>query len=148
MRPAGHIIASFSLGAGLWFFTGAFYAGMICFVAGVFIDIDHVIEYIIHHGLKGVSFKKICLACEQTTRQEGEYKFERLYLFFHTGEIIILLWIALVYIKNIYLLAFALGATAHIILDAIVNVLKPQSYFITFRIREGFNTARLIRKVY
>ena len=71
MKPAQHIIASVSIGAMLWFFTKSIYAALLYFASGLFLDSDHIIEYIIHHGWEKISFKKVYRASIETGRQEG-----------------------------------------------------------------------------
>lgn len=146
MKPSIHVIASISLGWMLWFFTKSFYTAALCFASGVLVDADHVIEYIIHHRFKNFTFKKIYQASEETGKQKGAYKFNRLYLVFHTGEVALLFWLAAIIAKNIYFLGIAVGYTSHLILDSIGNKLRPKFYFMTWRILDRFSTEELFRK--
>ena len=146
MRPMQHIVVSLSLGAVFWVFARSFYAGLVCFVCGVFVDIDHAIEYVIHYGWKGITLKKICLACEETAKQQGGRKFRKLYLIFHIGEVAIILWILSIITKNIYLLAVAVGHSTHLILDSIGNKMYPYSYFMIWRLIKRFDAKRLFRQ--
>jgi hypothetical protein len=146
MRPSGHIIASFTAGAALWFFTKSIYAGLLCFASGVLVDIDHIAEYIIHHGWRGVTIKNMYRACENTGKHEGHLKFGRLYVVLHAVEIALLLWAITVYTGNIYLLAVTLGYSLHLILDYIGNSIYPFSYFILWRAIKGFRTDKVLRK--
>ncbi len=146
MRPSRHIIASLTIGAVLWFFTKSVYAGLLCFASGVLVDIDHILEYIIHHGRKGLSFKNMYEACEQTERQKGDLKFKRLYIILHTAEIVLLLWTITIYTKNIYLLAITWGYSLHLILDCAANPLYPFSYFIFWRAINKFDSSKLFIK--
>ena len=145
MRPIMHAAVSFSLGAVLWFFTKSLYAGLICFLSGVLIDGDHIVEYLIHHRSKGLTIRKVCQACEDTTKGEGEYRFPKLYLFLHTWELVIIICIAAAYVKNIYLAAFAMGYASHLILDSTKNPAYPYAYFIIWRIIKNFHTHHLLR---
>lgn len=146
MSPISHIIVSFSAGAGVWFFAKSLYAGLVCFIAGIFLDLDHIIEYVIHYGWKDLSPGKVYQTCEQTTRQEGERQFPKLYLLFHSGEVAILLWIGALYIKNLYLIIIALGYSMHMAMDCIGNPMYVYSYFIIWRMIKGFAPEMLFRK--
>ncbi len=146
MRPSKHIIASLTIGALLWLFTRSLYAGLLCFASGVLVDLDHILEYIIHHGWKGLSFKNMYEACEQTEKQKGDMRFKKLYIIFHTGEAALLLWIAAIYTKNIFLLAIAWGYSSHLILDIIGNKVYPISYFMFRRAINKFDSDKLFIK--
>ena len=146
MKLSRHFIISLFMGTAVWFFVKSLYAGLVCFFSGVFVDIDHVIEYIIHYGWRNFTFKKFFLACEQTDRQEGEYQFRKLYLIFHSGEFALALWFLSIYIKNVYLFAGALGYSTHLILDYIGNDMYLLSYFLVWRAINKFHTDRILRK--
>ena len=145
MLPSRHIIVSASLGAAVGFFTESLFAGLLCFLSGVLVDLDHVIEYIIHYGLKPLNYREFRLVCSKMPKQKEEGGIERLYLVFHTTEFIVLLWVAFAFSKNIYLFSIALGYTVHMIQDAVANGLKPSAYFITMRLKNNFDTIKLVK---
>jgi len=147
MKSSVHAITSLSIGTLIWFFTKSLYAGILCFISGFFIDIDHIIEYIIHYGWKDFSFKRLFLICEQTCKQEGEERFRKMHLVFHIGELAILFWIVSIYTKNIYLFAITIGYSIHLIMDCIGNSAHPYYIFIMFRAIKDFDTEKLVRKV-
>ncbi|MBL7157857.1 MAG: hypothetical protein ISS92_06865 [Candidatus Omnitrophica bacterium] len=147
MKPSRHVIASFSLGLVLWFFTKSAYAALLCFFSGILVDSDHILEYIIHHGLKGITFNKIYQASVETSMREGDYVFKRLYLVLHAYEIVIFLWLVTAYTKNIYFLAVTLGFSLHLALDSMGNSeLYPLSYFILWRTIKKFDAEKLFKK--
>ena len=145
MLPSRHIIISLPLGATVGLFTQSAPAGLLCFFSGILIDLDHIIDYVIHYGLKKVELKEIYQACRKLANRKEEGGVKKLYLFLHAGEIAILLWVGFVFFRNIYVLSIALGYTGHLILDAANNALKPWAYFLTLRIKNGFNTTKLAR---
>ena len=145
MRPPLHVIASFSLGCVLWFFTKSIYAGGLLCLTGIFVDLDHVLEYAMHHGWYKFSIKNLFEACRQTEARQGELKFDKLYLVFHSIEITLLLWALAIYTGNIYMLAIALGHTSHMILDAIANPFYFHSYFIISRIMKKFDIEKFFK---
>ena len=146
MKPSKHVIASVALGAGLGFFTKSLYAGMLTAISGIFVDSDHFIEYVIHYGWKNLTYKNVYEASVQTGKREGDMRFKKIYLVFHTGEIAILFWIAAIYTGNIYFLAVAMGYTLHLVLDSTGNPIHPFSHFIIWRAIKGFNTDKLFKK--
>jgi len=147
MLPSRHIIISLPLGIAVGSFTQSALAGLLCLFSGVLVDADHLIEYIIHYGLRRLNFKKIYRACIEMAKPEEEGGVKKLHLFFHSLEICILLWIGYALSKNFYLLSIALGYTGHLITDIIGNskTMKPLSYFITLRAINGFNTGKIAR---
>ncbi|MFC1698626.1 hypothetical protein ACFL1I_01535 [Candidatus Omnitrophota bacterium] len=131
------------LSAGLTMLTGSWQAGLLCFIAGVLIDLDHGIEYLIHYGLNTFNFKEIYQICNNFAkfRKEGQ----KFFLFFHALEIAILLWIAYLFWQNIYVLSFAIGYTGHLFLDVTGNILKPSAYFISSRIKNRFTLISFLK---
>src|SRR3989338_6234477 len=103
MKPPIHIAISFTVSAAFYFLSKSILGSFLCFASGIFLDFDHVIEYIIHFGFKNLSFRHIYYVCEQTCKQEGDKKFDKLYLIFHSNEAAILLWITAVCVKNLYI---------------------------------------------
>jgi hypothetical protein len=146
MKPSRHVIISAVLGAGIWFYTKSIYATIICFISGILVDLDHIVEYAIHFGLKDFSFKNLYEKSRETDRHKGERGYERLYLIFHSSEVAIFLWVAAICIENIFLLAFALGYSSHIVLDSFGNTIHPISYFILHRSKHKFNTRKYFKK--
>ena len=146
MRPSVHVVSSLALGVLFWFFTKSIYASFICFISGVLVDLDHIIEYIMHFGWKTLSVKSIYDASRDTTKQEGSRVYPRLYLLFHSSEMAILLVVIALYVKNIYVSAVALGYLLHVSIDSFGNKLNPLTYFILNRRAKRFITRVLFRK--
>jgi len=145
MRVQAHIAASLSLAALFWFFTKSIYAAVICLATGIFMDIDHIIDYAINFGWKGITLKKVYEASEETCRNPGEGGFPRIYLIFHMHELMIILWLLFFYTNNIYLLAFTVGYSVHLIMDSMRSIVNLYSYFLIWRIIKGFD-ARAFHK--
>jgi len=109
-------------------------------LAGIFIDVDHIFDYYLQRGitLKIKSIYSWCL--------EREFNF--LFLFFHSLELVFLLWIAISVFKlGIFWVAFAIGITQHMVLDILFNkdVVYSYSYFLTFRIMKKFRKKNIFR---
>ncbi len=145
MLPSRHIIVSLSLGGGVAVFTQSLFAGLLCLFSGVLIDADHIVDYLINCGLKDFNFKNIYRTSLEMFSQGEKDRVRKIYLIFHAAEIAILLWISVMFTKNIYLLSIALGYTVHLVLDSIARGLKPQAYFISFRMKNDFELDRLVQ---
>ena len=146
MKVIKHLSVSLSLGGGLWDLSNSLYAGIICFIGGVFVDIDHIIEYILHYGYKNFTLRRFYKACAQTDRGEGRYQFKKLHFFFHSVEFAFLLAIIAFYTKNLYFFSLALGYSSHLILDYIGNPVYPYTYFFFWRAANKFYADRVLRR--
>lgn len=143
MLPSRHIIVSLSLGGGLWFYTQSLFAGLLCFLSGILVDVDHIVDYAINSGLKGINLKDIYWTCFRLPHQREESKLKKVYLIFHSWEAVVLFWIGFLLFRNIYLLAITLGYTSHLVMDTAVRAFHPLAYFVTYRLRKNFMTTRL-----
>ena len=139
MRPQRHIIASAFSGIAIWVIGRNLPAGIILFLGGVMPDIDHVLEFVIHNGMGGISIKKVYEAFSP----EHDPLFDKLYLFLHSIELVISLWIASVFLNNIYLIAFTAGYTLHLIMDVGGNNLSGYFYFFIWRMYKKFDVNKL-----
>ena len=146
MKPTKHAIASFAIGSILYLYTKNIYVGFLCFFSGILVDVDHIIEYIIHSGLRGITIDKVWHVCEETNKDGANKGFKKLYLVFHSWEVFIVLWVLTAFFKNIYLLAFTLGYSSHIVLDVIGNRMYPQGYSFIWRCLKKFHTKNLLRE--
>ncbi len=142
MQPQRHIIASAFSGITIWIIGKNLPAGIILFLSGVLPDIDHVLEFVIHRGIRGISVKKVYDAFSP----EHELPFEKLYLFLHSIELVIFLWIVFVFAGNIYLMSFAAGYTLHMIMDIGGNNLSGNFYFFIWRMYKRFDVGELFGK--
>jgi hypothetical protein len=148
MKPSGHIIVSVSLGLGLWLFVKSLPAAFICAATGIFMDIDHAIDYLANFGWRGFSFKRCYDECVHDTVRKGKFRFKKLYMIFHAVELAIIFWLLAGYTKNIYIFALALGYFSHLVMDVIGNreVARRCFYFFSWRARHKFWTAKIIRE--
>ncbi|MDP2939343.1 MAG: hypothetical protein Q8O13_04585 [Candidatus Omnitrophota bacterium] len=139
MRPIKHLVASCATGALFYLYSKSVLASLVCFLSGVFIDLDHVFDFYFHYKRLTLSIKEFYLSCE-------EYRFDRLFLFFHSLEWILLLWILIAIFKlNLIWVAFALGISLHIVMDMIGNRLFSYAYFFIYRWLKGFRAESLSR---
>lgn len=146
MKIRVHIITSASLAAATWAFTRSFWAGALCFVSGGLIDIDHFLDYGLNFGWKNITPAKVAHASMQTARISEEGGFKKVYLFIHSTELLILLWIIYIYTKSIYVFAIAFGFSVHLAMDQIGNGVHPLFYFVVWRVIKNWDAAKLFNK--
>lgn len=97
------------------------------------IDVDHIFDYYMAQGKK--------LKIKEFYRWCTENRFKFIFLPFHSFELLFLLWVAVVFWDlGIFWIAFAVGLTQHMILDAYFNrkVLGIYGYLLLFRAIKGF----------
>ena len=72
-------------------------------------------------------------------KRERKNNFKKLYLFFQSSELAILLWVVLIYINNIYLVSAAAVYSLHLIMDNKGNKLPRSFYFFFWRTQKNFD---------
>ncbi|MFH1792010.1 MAG: hypothetical protein ABH885_08545 [Candidatus Omnitrophota bacterium] len=128
--------ASALIGAATGIYLRSASCGIIAFFAGILIDIDHVMDFLISHG-RG-SFSKFY---ETMLRAN----IEKFYGVLHSYEVVCALWVCIsVFSLGAYWISFAVGVTQHLILDQLFNPIRPWGYFLTFRMLKGFKTDDIV----
>jgi hypothetical protein len=126
--------------------THSLLSSILCFFCGIAPDSDHIIEYVMQYGLKNFSLRRIYETCLQCQRTKGKSWVEKIYLIFHSFELVILFAAAAFVTKNIYLAAIALGYGGHLLLDFLGNSFwNPGLYFFSWRLLNAFETKKLIK---
>lgn len=112
---------------------------LICLLVGIFIDLDHLIDYFLYFGLKfsWIDFFK------------GSFlKSGKIYLFLHSWELIVPLWIWGIYFKQEILASvIMIGFIAHLLIDQFREK-KTFMYFLTFRVLNGFKVEKIMPKMF
>ena len=141
MRPAAHVVTSSIISAFVGIYFKSFGCAVLSFVTGVFIDLDHLIDYFTSYKFT-LRLKRIYCACARA-------RFKRLFLVLHSYEIVLVLWIAIFAfgLSNVWKAA-AIGITQHIVFDQVTNPLKSFGYFFIYRTMKGFRIERIMRKDY
>lgn len=138
MKITGHTIASLIAGGILYKLTHSFAAFLWVLIIGIFIDLDHYIDYVIEDGV-GFNPKKIYSAFKQ-----GPDYFKKLTLILHSYELMIILWIAIFILDlNIVWKCAAISFSLHLFIDQIANPVMPLTYFFLFRIANHFETKKI-----
>ncbi len=144
MKPSLHVAVSISLGAIIWFLYKSFLAVGLCLFSGVLIDIDHAIEFLLSHGLKGFSIKNVFIASKNADKPGAPYRFKKLHLVFHSLEAAFVLVVISILTNNMYLISFTIGYAAHLGMDIGANPFNPIYYFTIARARRNFDIDKVI----
>lgn len=142
MRPAIHAGAGVVLGAGALAVSGDPAVAMAAAAAHVLLDIDHAVEHLFQ------SPQPFNLQAFLGTHNALTWK--RMVFFLHGYEWLALLWFSCWAAPHPLLLAVAVGASAHLVLDEFGNRLPwapvdlaPGFYFFSYRLRWRFLRSRL-----
>lgn len=134
-----HILVSFLCMVIVYLIFDSIKLALTCLLVGIFIDLDHLIDYFIYFGLKFnlADFLK------------GLYlKSGKIYLFLHSWELIVPLWIWGIYFKQETLAwAITIGFITHLLIDE-YNRKEPLMYFLTFRVLNGFKLEKIMPKMF
>ena len=141
MRPLKHIIASAILGIGFLLFVRPFWAGLVVFLAGVFIDLDHLIDFWALKPRRPFSVRDFL----DSESRDDQIKW--IFVFFHSWELVVGLWLwAFLAHWPLWQTSIAAGITLHLILD-IANMrrckMHPLAYFLIYRAIKGFKKFKL-----
>ena len=124
----------------IWFKSWS--GGLACFLSGIFIDLDHNLDYLIWKRKLPISYRKLI----DFLKDDHDAK---LYLFLHSYELLAALWFCIFYLDlNELWLGMAVGLTVHMACDEYYNPLRPLAYFLTYRFSRGFNRRKLFKKGY
>lgn len=141
MRPLHHLLSSLCLAFVFFIFTHSITASLIAFLAGIFIDLDHLIDYWVLKPARPFSVRDF-LDAEKYEEQK-----KWIFLFSHSWELVLMLAVLTVFFKNILLFALVFSVALHLISDTYnlkkENILTPLSYFLLLRAFRGFKKERL-----
>ena len=142
MSPVTHTLISAAFSAGFGAATRSWTAAAACFLSGIFIDIDHVVDF-------WLARKKVLLSYSELHRFCGKEKLGRLFLWLHSYELLGLLWIgAWISGFNAVLVGIVSGMTVHLLADQFANPVRPLAFFLTYRIRHKFDKKYIFPKDY
>jgi hypothetical protein len=111
------------------------------FLAGIFLDLDHVPEYFIKN--------RLTKSPSSFFTEEMHLDSKKTVLLLHGFDIITLCF-GLLYLSGLHALSWALyvGALQHLLLDFIYNPIKtPWAFFLAYRIRHHFDTDEIYHRM-
>ena len=131
MKLHHHVAFSATISLFLYMIFKSWYLSMACLLSGIFIDLDHFIDYFREQGIN-LDIKNFFRICENG-------QFDRVMLIFHGWEWVLLCsvigwssgWTPLV-------TGVVIGLGHHMILDALYNGTSIRTYSIIWRWAKGF----------
>ena len=137
MKLHHHTAISLAGSGAVYLLSRSFSAALAFFLAGIFIDLDHFLEYFYFFGFRGFSVRRFFRAADQ-------HVYRKFFLFLHSYELALVFWVlSLAVIRKPWAWGFALGFTLHIVADHIYNPCVPASYLFCFRLRHRFEGERI-----
>ena len=113
-----------------------------CFLSGIFIDLDHHLDYFIVHRRIPLSYKKLYDFFSDDA-------YPKVFILFHSWEALAGFWYLIGILKlDAVWIGSAVGITAHMICDQMANPLKPLGYFLVYRIKNGFLKRKIMTDAY
>ncbi|MBC8554689.1 MAG: hypothetical protein H8D23_34185 [Candidatus Brocadiales bacterium] len=135
MRLKQHIAISLFFSACLLAISKSWIIFGSSLISGVLIDIDHILDYFMVHGLN--------MRIRQFFEECHNHKILRVRLIFHSWELLFLLSISAFIVRwNPWIVGTIAGFTQHIILDQVFNKPNRWTYFFFWRLKNGFSVKR------
>jgi hypothetical protein len=133
LKPEYHVVISLVLSLVFYLLTGSFLGTLFVFLVGVFIDVDHFIDLSIEKS-------RITLNPWILFDYSYNHKFKKLRLFFHSIELIpVIFLLGNLIFGRLLTYGILLGFTSHLVADILGNSVKPTLYFLSLRIFKKFD---------
>lgn len=132
MKPSEHVVISAVTG-GIFFAGTQSWPGTIaCFLSGVFIDIDHHLDFFLNKGRFPWKYSDLW----SFSAEEKDGKF---YLILHSYELFAFWWFLVLYLHpDVLWFGILVGMSVHIIADQAVNPANLLAYFFVYRLKHNF----------
>jgi len=136
MTVKTHITTSAIFAATIYYITSSLTASISAFLGGIFIDLDHLIDFLAFSGER-FSIHTLFAWCDE--------KWEKSIFIFHSYELHIIFALIIYRYPHPVLSGISSGMVLHLLLDQIGNrymlkkySIRPLFYFFTFRLLKGF----------
>ena len=131
-----HVMVSLSGGVIFYIVTQSLFKAAVFGLVGIFIDLDHLFDYVRHFGWKIVNFREF-------SRVFYKCELKKIYVLLHSYEVWVGIGIVLWYLKPDWGWAAFLSLTIHFLMDHLYffthfKEVKPWFYFLTYRLSRGF----------
>jgi hypothetical protein len=135
MKISHHAVVSLVVSALVWLWLRSAAAALACFLAGVFVDVDHLLDYVWRHGAR--------IRPRHLFRVFETEVFDNIFIFLHAWEWILVALVILWLLDwQPVMVGLAIGFSVHLALDQLVNRHSPWSYFLTYRAWHRFSGPR------
>lgn len=133
-----HLLISWLLAYLIYWQFHSLKLSALCLLSGIFIDLDHLMDYFIHFGMR--------FRWSEFFRLEY-LKSGKAYVFLHSWEILIgFSLLAADYKMTLPIVAISLGFIGHLLVDHFREI-EPFSYFLTYRIIHNFKLEKFHPKI-
>ncbi|MFQ3676050.1 MAG: hypothetical protein SNJ64_05860 [Endomicrobiia bacterium] len=103
-----HIISSTIISSFIYFITKSFILSITTFLSGIFIDLDHFIDYFYNEGKIKIDIKDFFYKCEN-------FQLKKAIFLLHSYEIMVLLLVLnFLYPENKFVVGFSIGYWLHL----------------------------------
>src|SRR3989338_3756884 len=136
MKLHNHILASTTVGGISYYIFGSWQISVTVFLSGIFIDLDHILDYFLYEKKIKLDIKDFFYKCEALI-------LNKVYLLLHSYELIIILAILAYFTNNYIVLGLLIGFGTHIMLDLSANKVHFLGYSFIFRLINRFNSKKI-----
>jgi len=131
MKLGHHITISTGISAVVYHLSGSLGLTLVSFLSGILMDLDHVVDYALHHGRK--------FDIRDFFSFFAEERYKRLMLIFHGWEWLIgLLFLSWLTKWNVLITGIFIGFSQHLLMDKLYNISRFSSYSFFYRLSVGF----------
>lgn len=138
MRIREHIIISAVTSGTAYLVTKSEPLAASMLLSGIFIDLDHFVDYFIHERRIRIDVRDFFMKCEQNLM-------DKFIAPLHSYELIVILAAVYYFFNNTILLGIIIGMTIHLCADIISNNVFYFSYSLSSRIYKGFKSKDLFK---
>ncbi|OGX28477.1 MAG: hypothetical protein A2879_05550 [Omnitrophica WOR_2 bacterium RIFCSPHIGHO2_01_FULL_49_10] len=136
MKLHNHILASTTVGGISYYIFGSWQISVTVFLSGIFIDLDHILDYFLYEKKIKLDIKDFFYKCEALI-------LNKVYLLLHSYELIIILAILAYFTNDYIVLGLLVGFGTHIMLDLVANKVHFLGYSFIFRLINKFNSKKI-----
>ena len=134
MKPQYHLVSSTIVASILYLVFKSWSMALSCFLSGIFIDIDHIYDYLREH--------KFTFKAKDFSYEFYSGNFNRMILFFHSWELLFLIAIIAWLTKwNPIITGVFIGFGHHLVLDTFHNTDTFRTYSFIWRWNRDFKFA-------
>jgi len=137
MTPAYHVASSALLAGGIGAGTGRWDAAAAAFITGVFVDVDHFVDYLFAPGRKW-SFSHFWVTFHET-------RLKYAVLFLHSWELLAAVLLAAIITGKAWIWGIAMGGSLHMIVDLFGNW-TVAGYSLCYRASQRFRPEKLFKE--
>ena len=136
MKLHNHILASTTVGGISYYIFGSWQISVTVFLSGIFIDLDHILDYFLYEKKIKLDIKDFFYKCEALI-------LNKVYLLLHSYELIIILAILAYFTNDYIVLGLLIVFGNYIMLDLAANKVHFLGYSFIFRLINKFNSKKI-----